>query len=162
GTSRPRPRGTEFNLEQQRTMNATVPETIRTIIAQAGGQRISGAFAYVGARKLTYRCARLEGEFRSSRDSRLRTDLAMPFVDYEVGLQFQVNGKRGRVWTMIVAYEPNDTYTAWLVEGRRRRGQLGLKELACARDVYCDTLKGVIEAVYDRAIRDHNDGFIPM
>ena len=34
--------------------------------------------------------------------------------------------------------------------------------LACLRDVYCDTLQGVIEAAYDEAIRTHNQGFIPL
>ena len=34
--------------------------------------------------------------------------------------------------------------------------------LACHRDVYCDLLKGLIEAVYDRAIQTHNGGFIPL
>jgi hypothetical protein len=30
------------------------------------------------------------------------------------------------------------------------------------RDVYCDTLQEVIEAAYDRAIREHNGGFISL
>ena len=34
--------------------------------------------------------------------------------------------------------------------------------LACQRDVYADTLQSVIESTYDAAIRDHNDGFIPL
>ena len=42
----------------------------------------------------------------------------MGFVEYEVGLQCHVNGKRGHRWTLIIAYEPNDTYTVWLVKGR--------------------------------------------
>jgi hypothetical protein len=34
--------------------------------------------------------------------------------------------------------------------------------LACHRDVYCDTLQAAIEAAYDRAIVEHNEGFIPL
>ena len=30
------------------------------------------------------------------------------FIDYEVGLQCRVNGKPGRGWMLIVAYEPSD------------------------------------------------------
>ena len=60
-----------------------------------------------------------------------------------------------------MAYEPTDVYTVWLVEGNRDRKGSEMV-LACQRDVYCDTLQGVIEAVYDQAIRDHNQGFIPL
>ena len=34
--------------------------------------------------------------------------------------------------------------------------------LACVLDVYCDTLQSVIEETYDRAIAEHNGGFIPL
>jgi hypothetical protein len=82
-------------------------------------------------------------------------------VDYEVGLQCLVHGKRGHRWTLVIAYEPNDTYTVWLVEGHRGR-KPDTMVLACCRDVYRDTLQGVIEAVYDRAIQEHNQGFVPV
>jgi len=62
---------------------------------------------------------------------------------------------------VIIAYEPDDTYTVWLVEGHRAR-QPDSMVLTCHRDVYCDTLQGVIEAAYDHAIREHNQGFIPL
>ncbi|MCZ7640409.1 MAG: hypothetical protein M5U12_32755 [Verrucomicrobia bacterium] len=61
----------------------------------------------------------------------------------------------------IVTYELNNTHTVWLVEGHRSR-RPGSVVLACEREVNCDTLKGVSEAVYDQAIRDHNNGFIPL
>jgi hypothetical protein len=97
----------------------SLPETIRTIIAQAGGLGLAGAFTYVGASQFTYRCAEAEGEYRSGRPSRLVSEAGLGFVDYEVGLQARVNGKRGRGWTLIIAYEPDDTYTVWLVEAWR-------------------------------------------
>ncbi|HNQ89031.1 MAG TPA: hypothetical protein PKM73_10490 [Verrucomicrobiota bacterium] len=139
----------------------SLPETVQAIIAQAGGLGLRGAFVYVGASAFTYRCAEPHGEYRSSRPSRLVSEGGQGFVDYEVGLQCRVNGKRGHVWTLIIAYEPNDVYTVWLVEAHRQR-QPGSMVLACQRDVYCDTLQGVIEAAYDRAIQEHNQGFIPL
>ena len=139
----------------------TVPDTIRAILDQAGGLGLRGAFTYIGASQFTYRCPEPHGEYRSSRPSRLQAEGGPGFVDYDVGLQCRVNGKRGHAWTLIVAYEPDDTYSVWLVEGHAGR-QPGSMVLACQRDVYCDTLQGVIEQVYDRAIREHNEGFIPL
>ncbi|MCL4195819.1 MAG: hypothetical protein KJZ87_29045 [Thermoguttaceae bacterium] len=139
----------------------SLPETVQAIIAQAGGLGLRGAFVYIGAQNFTFRCAEALGEYRSSRPSRVVSEGGVGFVDYEVGLQCRVNGKRGRAWTLIVAYEPTDVYTVWLVEGHRERKPSEMV-LACQRDVYCDTLQGVIEATYDEAIRTHNQGFIPL
>ena len=140
---------------------ASLPDTVQAIFAQAGGLGLRGAFVYIGAQHFTYRCPEMVGEYRSSYPSQLKSEAGVGFVDYEVGLQCRVNGKRGHRWTLIIAYEPNDVYTVWLVEGHRGR-QPGSMVLACQRDVYCDTLQGVIEAVYDRAIQEHNGGFIPL
>jgi hypothetical protein len=140
---------------------SSIPETIRTILAQAGGHGLSGAFTYVGASQFTYRCSEVEGEYRSSRPSRMLSEAGLGFIDYEVGLQCRVNGKRGHAWTLIVAYEPNDTYTVWLVEGWRER-KADSMVLACHREVYCDMLQAVIEQAYDHAIIEHNGGFIPL
>lgn len=38
-------------------------------------------------------------------------------VDYEAGLVFNVTLRRGATHKVIVAYEPNDTYTVYLWEG---------------------------------------------
>ena len=141
---------------------ASLPETVQTIIAQAGGLGLHGAFTYIGASAFSHRCAEMVGEYRSSRPSRLKSEGGESFIDYEVGLECRVNGKPGRRWTLVIAYEPDDTYTVWLIEGRRRRQLSSSIVLACDRDVYCDTLQSVIEAVYDRAIREHNSGFIPL
>ncbi|MCB9911402.1 MAG: hypothetical protein H6827_00250 [Planctomycetes bacterium] len=138
-----------------------LPDTIQAIIEQAGGFRLNGAFAYIGGNGFTYRCAEPHGEYRSSRPSKLTTEAGVGFVDYEVGLQCRVNGKRGHRWTLIVAYEPTDVYTVWLVEGHQGR-KPSTMVLACVRDVYCDVLQAVIEGVYDHAIAEHNQGFIPL
>jgi hypothetical protein len=139
----------------------TVPDTVQAIIAQAGGLGMRGALIYVGARDITYRCAEPKGEYRSGRRSELVLKRGLGSVSFEVGVKFRVNGKPGRDWTMVIAYEPNDTYTVWLVEGHRHR-QMDSMVLACHRDVYCDTLQSVIEQTYDEAIRDRNQGFIPL
>ena len=139
-------------------MSNPLPDTIRTIIEQCGGRGLHGAFCYVGASELAFRCPQSEGSYRSG--FRSKTEDGTPGVTYEVGLRFRVNGRRGQAWTMFIVYEPDDTYTVWLVRliGRARRFDV----IACHRDVYCDTLKEVVEDTYDEGIRAHNEGFIPL
>jgi hypothetical protein len=138
-----------------------VPDTVQALVAQAGGLGMRGAFVYVGARYVTYQCAQSEGEYRSDHPSRLGMKRGRGCVEFDVGVKFDVNARRGRAWKMIITYEPDDTYTVWLIEGHSNR-QLDSMVLACQRDVYCDTLRSVIEATYDKAIREHNQGFIPL
>lgn len=140
---------------------ASIPETIRTIIDQAGGLGLRGAFTYIGAQRFRYRCSRPDGECRSAYPSRLTSEDGPPRVDFDVGLEFLVNGKAGRQWTFVIAYEPSDVYSVWLVEGHAGR-KADSMVLACVREVYCDTLQAVIESTYDRAIEEHNGGFIPL
>ena len=140
---------------------ASIPETIRTIIAQAGGLGLRGAFTYIGASRLRYRCVQPTGEYRSAYTSRLTSENGPPRVDFDVGLQFLVNGKPGRKWSVVIAYEPDDLYTVWLVEGHTGR-KADSMVLACVRGVYCDMLQSVIEETYDRAIKEHNQGFINL
>jgi hypothetical protein len=138
-----------------------LPGTVQAIIAQAGGLGLPGAFVCVGAHAFSYRCLEPVGEYRSSYPSRLTSEAGLAFVDYEVGLQCHVNGKRGHRWTLIIAYEPDDTHTVWLVEGHRGH-KLDSMVLACEREVFWDTLRAVIESVYDRAIGQRNEEFIPL
>lgn len=138
-----------------------LPDTIQTILAQAGGLGLTGAFAYIGAQRFSYRCAEPHGEYRSSYPSRLNPEGGQISVDFDVGLRCRVNGQPGHDWTLIIAYEPDDTYTVWLVEGHAER-QPDTLVLACHRDVYCDILQTVIEQSYDRAINERNGGFIPL
>lgn len=139
------------------------PYTIRCIIDQSGGFGMRGAFAYVGASHFNHKCKDVEHECRPSKQSELRTDPSKPwpFVDFEVGLMFKVNGKRDEEWHMVVTYEPDDTYSVWLVRGDAKR-QGTDTVIACHRDVYCDNLKDVIENAYDQAINDRCGGFIPL
>lgn len=96
-----------------------LPDTVQAIVAQAGGLGLRDAFVYVGAHNLTYCCPEPVGEYRSSRPSRLTSEAGQASGEYEVGLQCRVNGKRGHRWTLVIAYEPEDTYSVLLVEGHR-------------------------------------------
>ena len=139
----------------------SLPDTIQVIIATAGGLGLRGAFVYVGASHFRYRCDEAEGEHRSDFESRLVTTHGAPDVEFDVGLQFRVNGKPRKMWTMLIAYEPNDTYTVWLYEAHAGRTADSMV-LACHREVYNDMLKDVIEQTYDLAIQTQNGGFIPL
>ena len=139
----------------------SLPETIQVLIATAGGLGLRGAFVYLGAERFRYQCAEPVGEYRSGFESRVVTKNGSPDVEFDVGLQFRVNGKPRKAWTMLVAYEPNDTYTVWLYETHAGRTADSMI-LACHREVYNDNLKEVIEQTYDRAIETHNGGFIPL
>jgi hypothetical protein len=85
---------------------------------------------------------------------------------YEVGIQFNVNVKRNQTWKMIVAYEPSDTYTVYMVKcyGAATAAKKGrLSEIkATAPDVYCDQLQAIVEGVYDDIIQEVNGGWIPI
>ena len=59
---------------------ASLPETIRTIIDQAGGLGLRGAFTYIGASQFCYRCAEPHGEYRSASPSRLTSENGPPLV----------------------------------------------------------------------------------
>lgn len=139
-----------------------LPYTIRTIIAQCGGMGLRGAFTYVGAHQFTFKCPQREGECRSSYRSKV-TDEGL--VDYDVGLTFRVNGRPTQGWRTMIVYEPDDTYSVWLWRRTKptelKAGKGGVVIDNCG-DVYFDSLKEVVERMYDRAIKEHNDGFIPL
>lgn len=139
-----------------------VPYTIRTIIEQMGGRGLRGALVYCGAHQLTYKCPRVEMEARPGSRSCVTPE---GLLDYEVGLTFRVNGKHRQHWTMLVAYEPDDTYSVYLwrkaTPSEQRAGIYGVA-LDRRDDVYNDNLQEVVERVYDSAIKKHNNGFIPL
>lgn len=138
---------------------APLPYTIRTIIEQMGGRGISGAFVYVGASQLVHKCPQAEGEYRSGYFSK---ETPEGLIDYDVGLQFSVNGKRGETWKMVVAYEPDDTYSVWIWTNKSAvPGRMGAV-IEHRDDVYCDGLKDTVEHMYDQAIKERNQGFIPI
>ena len=143
------------------TQTNMIPETIQSIIAQMGGRGLTGALVYIGTSQLGYKCPDPEGECRSGYRSK---ETETGAIDYDVGLAFKVNGKPTQNWTMVVAYEPDDTYSVWLwrrakpTEAKAGKAGVVLDHLS---DVYCDMLKMVVERMYDKAIKEHNDSFIP-
>jgi len=141
----------------------TTPYTISTIIQQAGGMGLQGAFCYIGASNLTYKHPSYyrEHECRPSAESSVSPEHGG--IEHEVGIMFKVNGKRGQGWHMAVCYEPDDTYTVYLLKlaSRKERTEGRIANLLdWRRDVYCDGLQHTIESMYDRAIKNHNGGFI--
>lgn len=133
------------------------PHTITAIIEQCG-RGLGGAFCYVGAHRFAYKCTVHEGEHRGAYFAK---ETPEGCLDYDVGLAFQVNGPAGQNWTMVVAYEPDDTYSVWLWRTAQERGDKRGEILLQAHDVYGDALQPVIEAMYDQMIKKHCGGFIP-
>ena len=142
----------------------SVPYQIETMLAQMG-KGLSGARVYVGASQITYSCKEEGGESKV---------LPNGLIDAPISVCFKVNGKRGASWKMIVSLEPSDTYTVRLWKPIRQTALAAAKAMEAGKpekygevldessDVYCDVLQEVIERMYDRAIKKHNDGFIPM
>jgi hypothetical protein len=59
----------------------------------------------------------------------------------------------------MITLTSHSTWARKSTAGKRKPGSM---VLACHRDVYCDMLRQIIEQTYDQAIRDHNQGFIPL
>ena len=138
----------------------SLPETIRTIIAQAGGLGLAGAFTYVGASQFTYRCAQAEGEYRSGRPSRLVSEAGLGFVDYEVGLRPESTASAGERGPSSLPTNPTTlTRSGWSRRGRGRRPNRWSWPVT---GTFIDVLQSVIESTYDEAIREHNGDFIPL
>lgn len=131
---------------------------IEQMIALLGGLGLGGSFAYVGASQIVYKSR----EDESKPDPSKVTDVGL--IDYQIGIQFKINGKR--LWKIIVSLEPSDTYTVRLWQGYSIStvDLLGIwgRVLYEFTDVYCDSLQDIVEHVYDTAIEEYLDGFIPL
>jgi len=116
------------------------------------GTGLTGALVYVGSRGTTYEHPQRDrdGECRPSRESVFEGGVLLG----DVWLGIDCNGKRGHSWTIYVSYEPCDEFSVRLVSRRGVEAVL----LAEHRGVYCDSLKEVVEDVYDSAIRQHCGG----
>ena len=64
-----------------------------------------------------------------------------------------VSGVRGTSWHMTVAYEPDDTYTVWLMRDSARRPLCMPEVLASLGRVNSDDLQHAVESIYDEAIK---------
>lgn len=131
---------------------------IEQMIELLGGLGLESSFTYTGATRIVCK-SREDG---SKPDPSLVTDAGL--VDYQVGIQFKVNGKR--FWKMVVSLEPSDTYTVRLWQGYTipriaRSGKFG-EVLYEFSDVYCDSLQDMVEHIYDLAVDEYLGGFIPL
>ena len=133
----------------------TLPWRIEQILSQMGGRGLHGALVYTGASMVGYN----NREDDSKPDPSTVDDKG--FVDFQTGLMFKVNGPRGKLWKIIVSFEPNDTYTVRLWQGLSlaQTGKIG-EILFEFDDVYCDMLQSFIEEIYDTAIAKYNGGYI--
>lgn len=143
-----------------------IPHQIEAMREQLG-TGLNGGLVYVGASRLTYLCKYESGGAESK-----VTETGL--VDAPVSLAFNVNGKRREGWKVIVSLEPSDTYTVRLWKpskiSLKKQCQLMAEnkvvpvgeviDVAC--EIYCDQLQSCVEQMYDRAIRERNDGFIPL
>lgn len=122
-----------------------------------------GALDYVGGHELFFNhpASGRDHECRSSFRSHLDESGKLK---YEVGLSFRVNGRPGENWRMSVAYEPDDTYTVWLVRDtgqRLPRSGFGPEVLATMNDVGSDDLQHAVESVYDEAFKMVEPHLVP-
>lgn len=143
-----------------------IPQTIQSIQQQLG-HGLTGAMVYVGASHPTYLC---KHEYGGAESKVLENGM----IDAPVSLSFKVNGKRGQGWRIFISLEPSDTYTVRLwksIKTSLKKTCKLLQEkkiipvgevLDTATDIYCDQLQECVEGMYDRAIKAHNQGFIPL
>ena len=114
-----------------------------------------GALNYVGGHELYF------NHPANGRDHECRSSFRSHIADngrlnYEVGLSFRVRGKPGEQWQMTIAYEPNDTYTVWLLRSAgRRQSRAGATSevLASMEQVIGDDLQHAVESIYDEAVK---------
>lgn len=122
-----------------------------------------GAIHYVGGRELFF------NHPPNGRDHECRSSFRSHIADngrlnYEVGLSFRVRGKPGEQWQMTIAYEPDDTYTIWLLRspGRRQsRAGATSEVVASVEQVNGDDLQHTVESIYDEALKAPRE-VIPM
>lgn len=111
-----------------------------------------GALDYVGGRELFFNHPP-DGRDHECRSS-FRSEIAENGrLKYEVGLSFRVNGMPGENWRITIAYEPDDTYTVWLLCDFAPRQQSLPQVLASVDQVRGDGLQQAIESIYDDAMK---------
>jgi hypothetical protein len=127
------------------------PYSIQHIMEQLRHGMV-GALDYVGGHELffTHPPNGRDHECRSSFRSHVGENGS---PKYEVGLSFRVNGKPSENWRMTIAYEPDDTYTIWLVRDIACRQATLSEVLATVERVNSDDLQHTVESIYDAAVK---------
>ena len=78
-------------------------------------------------------------------ESRIEPDSGL--LDYEVGVEFPVRGTKGTIWTLVVAREPDRSFSVWLLS--REGGKPS--PLAMAHRVQSENLLMACMQIYDSA-----------
>jgi hypothetical protein len=104
---------------------------LQETINQLGGKGLSGALVYTGTSQIAHQT----------------TDT----------LAFKVNGRRGYKTYITIQLDFSDTYNVKLISVKGAK----LTEHDSKTNVYCDEIKTVFEAMYDKHMNDHNNNFIP-
>lgn len=138
-----------------------IPYTIRVIIEQLG-VGFNGALTLVGSTNRVYICPDRDDVCRPRFRSKVNS---FGLIDFDIGLQFDVNGEPNEKWCMVVAPEANDAYTVYLsrvaTHDELARG-IRAVVLDKADDVFCENLAHVVTAMYDAAIVKYSGGFVPV
>ena len=131
---------------------APLPWRIQAIIDQMGGRGMNGALLYTGATGLTFKDATPE-----------RTPTASYFdketgaIHFDVGLMFKVNMRHGQTWKVVVALDPGDTYSVYLLHVAGIKTFTLTCKLSDLADsytgVYADMLQDIVETVYDNQLQ---------
>ena len=130
------------------------PYSIQHIMEQLRHGMV-GALNYVGGHELFF------NHPANGRDHECRSSFRSHIADngrlnYEVGLSFRARGKPGEQWQIIIAYEPDDTYTIWLLRSAaRRQSRAGAMSevVASMEQVNGDDLQHAVESIYDEAMK---------
>ncbi|HXC36485.1 MAG TPA: hypothetical protein VNV43_11465 [Candidatus Acidoferrales bacterium] len=135
------------------------PYSIQNIMEQLRHGMV-GALDYVGGHELFFKHppGGRGHECRSSFRSHLGENGSLK---YEVGLSFRVNGKAGEIWRMTIAYEPDDTYTVWLVRDLVCRQATLSEVLASMEQVNSDDLQHAVESIFDKAVKTPERNLVP-
>ncbi len=123
-----------------------------------------GTLAYVGGHELFFNhpASGRDRECRSSFRSHCDENGTLK---YEVGLSFRVKGKPGEDWQMVIAYEPDDTYTIWLlrncIPSRHAGSRTMFEVILCLDNVSDENLQHAVESTYDDAFKIREQEFAP-
>lgn len=132
------------------------PQFVKDIMAflRAGG--LTSTYTCVGAQK---------PNFSNFPDV---TEEVLPFTPtwdaargplFREGVTFHCNGKRGHSWRFSIAVDRGqDLLVVWLYG--LRNGKFTL--LSSHAGVHIDDMPAFVDEMYDEAIRQHCNGFIPM
>lgn len=127
------------------------PYSIQNIMEQLRHGMV-GALDYVGGHELFF------NHPPNGRDHQCRSSFHSHIgenerLKCEVGLTFRVKGKPGGNWRMTIAYEPDDTYTVWLMRDIARQPFSMSQVLAAEDEVNSDDLQQTVESIYDEAVK---------